>query len=601
MRKFLTNNKSFLMILLLFVIFLFTYSVYLRKPWRTEVFSEEASAHHWVTAHTLLVARQWYSEGPFKLNFGLTYNPKSIEFPNLLSREPYFSFPSGMVWPIYLISKIRQHFPSIEMLQKYNLFNHLLISLILTFSSYIILYKNNFSKSKAFLISCFVSPIILFSPGPFYFFQNTYFSQEAVILPYCLIILFEIFKYYQITKKIKILNIIESIIIFYALYTDWLAIFIVFVLFLNNLFYKKQKIKDFFIKNTHLIIPLVLFTSLFIYQTLSLSGFEILKERFFLRIGLNQGKFYATNFFHQFWGYHSLLAFGLVDLILLLLVIVIFGFIISYSIFRKNDFCHHKKSLFFLICLILLPNILEIYTFKNHSFVHNFSSLKLIIPISLSIPLILSFIKTWLKTDLFNSLVLKGLYFSFYKKNIPIKFSLFFIPIIIFCIFIIKSPQKFKYFPIPNYLFNDISIFVNKNTGYNDVVFSPNFRIPTLPPQRLSLSLKRVYFIEDVNQINKKVNETNNQDVIINLLVIGNNYKDKNIQKLISYSIESKEMIVNNDQKQTIITDLFQNSPESDTQQKVTKSIKEWTNNKIYLYKIDYKQFIKDNPYNLNN
>lgn len=582
MKKFFLNYDHRIIILLFFTLILFLFSIPPRKPWMG-VLSE--NGHQWVTGHSLLISRQWFFEGPNKFDFGLPWNPKSIEFPDIKSRGIYSSFPSGMIWPIYLISKVLNHQPNITMVMRYNLINHFLVAYILSCISYIILNKNGISKCKSLFFSTLVSVITLFSPGPFYWFQNTYFSQEAIILPFCLIILFETLKTYQ-SKYVKTINIFQSLTLFYALYTDWLAVFIVVVLIANQFFHRNHKIKTFLINTLHITIPSIIFLLLFIYQTISLSSLSSLMDKFLFRTAVsNSGKDYITNFFNQFWKGHALEAFGYSNLLPLLILMVFFILsIIKKFINKKNT--QNKIKFLSLVNLLLIPNLLEIYILKNHSAIHNFTALKLVIPISLSIPLILIFIKNWFDYDITN-ISINGLFLSISDKKYPIKVPILFILLLSFGIFLIKNPQKFNHFQKPNYLFNDISEFIRNNTNENEIVFSPNFQIPVIPPQRLSLSLKRVYLIENIDQIQEKIKNINSKDRIIDIFVLGKNYPDKNIEKLISSAYEVKTMIVNADQKDTVVNDINYNTEvNQDTKEKTINTINSWNDNHIFLYKI---------------
>lgn len=581
-KYFLKPNLYCALILLLFTLILFLFSISLRKPWRG-ILSE--GGHQWVTGHSLLISRQWFIEGPVKFKFGLPWNPRSVEFSDINSRGIYSSFPSGMIWPIYLISKILNHQPNVAIIMWYNLLNHFLVAFILSYISYIILSKNGISRYKSLFFSIIVSVITLFSPGPFYWFQNTYFTQEAVILPFCLIILLETFKTYQ-GKNIRTINLIESLILFYALYTDWLAVFIVSVLIANQIFFVVQKKKELLINTLHITIPSLVFILLFTYQTLSLSSISVLMDKFLFRTASNnQGEAYVTNFFNQFWKGHALESFGYVNLLFLLILIIIFIYSINKFFINKNNIKYNINFLT-LVNLILIPCFLEIYILKNHSAIHNFTALKLVIPISLSIPLILVFIKNRLKYNLLDTSI-GGLYFLNKNKKYQIEVPVLFIIMLIYGAFIIKNPGKYNYFQKPNYLFNDISEFIKSNTNENDIVFSPNYQIPVLPPQRLSLSLKRVYLIENENQIQEVVKSINSNNIIVNIFVIGKKIPNKDIEKITSLAYEIKTMVVNADQKETIINDIIANTIiNQEAKDKIIKNINDWNDNQIFLYKI---------------
>jgi hypothetical protein len=59
----------------------------------------------WNTAHSQLIVDNWLENG-FWNERGLSFfNPPSIEFPSLVSRQPYVSFPCGAQLPPFVLAK----------------------------------------------------------------------------------------------------------------------------------------------------------------------------------------------------------------------------------------------------------------------------------------------------------------------------------------------------------------------------------------------------------------------------------------------------------------------------------------------------------------
>lgn len=580
-----TNNtiKILLSVILLLTI-IFTYSVKIRKPWYGQLADGN---HQWVTGHTLLIVKQWYLESPMKFNFELPLNPPSIEFPTIKDRGIYFSFPSGFVLPIYIISQIKNHIPSAAMIMRYNLINQLLTTILLFLISYLLLKKNTISGWKNIILSFFISTLVIFLPGPFYWFQNTYFSQEAVIVPYCLIILLEIIK----NKKQKYLftTITESIVLFCAFWTDWLSFFIALTLFVNNsiMALKKKKIKGkikrIMTQNLYIIIPCVMFISIFLLQTYSLDGLGTLGSRFIHRVSnlsLDNGEnttFTTLDFIKNYTKYIKT-AFGYTGIALLIILTTTF----LTSIFKKK---HLDSENQLLANLILIPNLIEIITFKNHSYIHNFTTLKLLIPIVLSIPLCVSLIK---KEFNINSLNLNlNIPLSYVKKKITIKFPLLLLLVMFLAYKAAATENKFHFFLKPNYFNQKITDFISENTNYNEVVFSPNYQIPLMPPQKLSLSLKRVYLIENISNINNYIKNIDSDDLTIDLLVLSEyfSYEQLNYLKENSIKFTETEIPCDTEDKEAMISELNDTEFKEHTNQiKSIDSISNW-NNKIYLFK----------------
>ena len=74
-------------------------------------------------------------------------------------------------------------------------------------------------------------------------------------------------------------------------------------------------------------------------------------------------------------------------------------------------------------------------------------------------------------------------------------------------------------FPPVNGSYSLIGTSIGKNTGYNDAVFSPDFEIPENPPQQLSYSMKRVYYINSTMDIENKVKGINSSYNIVIVLL----------------------------------------------------------------------------------
>ena len=99
-------------------------------------------------------------------------------------------------------------------------------------------------------------------------------------------------------------------------------------------------------------------------------------------------------------------------------------------------------------------------------------------------------------------------------------------------------PRYGHLFPYVDGAYRSIGEFISSNTGYQDVVFSPNHEIPVSPSQKLSYSMKRVYKIQSLEEIYNKV-KTIREDFEINLLLVGDDESDSpDIEMLIAAAYE---------------------------------------------------------------
>ena len=195
------NEKTgaFIAIILLLVITLviFQYTVEIREPWFAELSSNNNHTidhHEWLTGSTIKFAKNWYNEGPLNLKFAMLEDPKSVEFLTLSSRSPYTSYPPGTILPIYISSELLGQEPSPGLVMGYDLLNHFLVSFFLCLMILFLLRNQlRFDIINSFY---FIIPILieLLLPGPLYWFQNAFFSDQAVILPFVVYVFLEVIR-----------------------------------------------------------------------------------------------------------------------------------------------------------------------------------------------------------------------------------------------------------------------------------------------------------------------------------------------------------------------------------------------------------------------
>lgn len=577
----------------------FIYTLHLRSPWFA---SYSESGHQWVTAHTLLVSKHWISEGPMKFLFGMPWNPNSIEFQNIKERIYYYSFPSGMVWPIYTLSKLLNKPPDLGMIMKYNQFNHILVALTISVCAYLLTRKNTQRNVTPTIFAVLSGIFVLLLPGPLYWFQNTYFTQEAVILPYALLILFEISKLYiEAPHYKKFANILESLFIFYGLFTDWLMVFVVIILLVCNTtiqLWGLEKIyfKKWLINNAYILLPSLVFVILFLTQTYMLGGLDALKERASTRFALSEESKRPLEYFDKiYWDDYVARAYGRYAKYIILLIFSTLGLFIAtiigkLALFKKKPSGEALNSIK-IYTLVLIPSLLEIYSLKNHSVNHDFTALKLILPIALFLPLTFSSIYSIFRLDLL-SVYFSGLSLNISNKTIQLRFYVVsLVLVLISLVYLFKTfPYYLQMFPQPNMLYTDLAMFVSQNSDYNDIYYSPNFEIPQAPPQRLSLSMKRVYFVESIDSLFKEIKRQKSRGINpdVKMLVLGDTYEDMDYEKIIEKSKLISKKNIDISQKELLMMDLRAKKQfkVADTD-KAVESVEKWTNGDIYIYAVD--------------
>jgi hypothetical protein len=517
------QNRTVFSILILIGIAVscFIYTVHIRKSWNKKFVIN--GLWHWDHALALKYVKNWYNEGPFKLRFGMIENPSSVEFSSLKSRGLYISFPSGCLIPVYLISLISGHEPSLLLLRYYSLFNHLLITLFLTFTVFFILKQAGYNEIYCTLFS--IIPIImeLFLPGPLYWHHSVYFVSSAAILPFTLLIFLEVIRKNFTGKNIRtFISILQAIVLFSSSLSEYIFIFAACIIILKRIIF--HEFRSGF-KNTaidSLVFLLPVFAAIFLYfvQIYLLDAFNIITDSFSRSSILIQFRHIFENNYHfnKFWKIFIVNNFGKPAIYLLWgsLISLILLFIYSMLFNHKDKEKILDLSLYGII--ILLPCFVHTYIFAGHSLYLEFTAIIFSIPLA-TIPFILIPVLISLLID---------------KKHILV-------PLVILCI---VSLYTFSEYPKYKKKFGSIensrypaAEFINKNTSYNDIVFSPTIEIRHLPPILISISMKRVYKTDKKENIYNSIKNIK-KDYILNIL-IENARKDEtapDIRSLFKYT-----------------------------------------------------------------
>lgn len=482
---------------------LFFQSVRIRAPW----FAVLSEGHHqWLSASSLKFTRNWYREGPWTLQFALLENPRSIEFSGLKSREIYPSYPPGAVVPIYLISLISQQEPTPRLLMTYNLLNHFLIALMLSLIVYVVLLRARVQPLPAFLLSVIPSAFYLFLRGPFYWHQNVFFADQAVILPFVVLVFLEVLRPGTRDPGLRgLLVCFQGIVLFYGTLTDWLFLLAILVVFALRVLSEPRpvNIRKMVLSSFLFWLPVAMALLLFFLQLWSLGVLGQLVEKFMSRSGfIDPDGILAEGFFQLFWKGHLASALvgvhRLVPVVLLWVSLAVFCWYLMARITGRAT--REAQLVGNTVGMLLVPCFLQVYLLRNHSVVHDFSALKFAVPFAV-IPFVLLpvLVLCLLRVEL-SEVFLRESRWRVGPASVLLGL------LALTTLYVVDSHGRFRpMFPTPNRDYAVVGRFINNNTGFNDVVFSPDFEIPANPPQWVSHTMKRVYKVDSVSDIRSKV------------------------------------------------------------------------------------------------
>mgnify|MGYP005836688021 FL=1 len=509
------------LLLLVFTFTLFSYTLEARHPW----FGKLSPQHHqWLTGSTVKFAKNWWREGALKLRFTMFENPASAEFPTLSSRDAYISYPPGTIIPIYLAARIAGKEPGPALVMSYNLLNHFLVALFLGLLILIVLLDAGFGLPCSFIFSLIPVILELLMPAPLYWHQNVFFSDQAVILPIVLFLFCEalrdsspgenLFSNRHVKRSISGL---QALVFLYGALTDWLFLFVAAAVFIKRVLRGEygKRVKGLLARTLFFWLPALAAIAVFALQ-ISLFRYDIV-GKFLFRSGISpEGSSYAAGFFQTFWKGHVAEGYGYPAVYLLWIscgVSTLLLLRLFYGHFSKRKQEERGKKIVIMSAVFTLPFFVQVYAFRNHSAIHDFSALKfsltlavvpfVLLPCSLIVYLVEIANKEGKKRAGKDGRKSKR-----WRKKLTTRRLRALAAAVLLVVAAVYAGLEFPgykdFFPEPGDYSSEM--FIAKNTSYCDVVFSTDYEIPDNPPQQLSYAMKRIYRASRISDIYEKVN-----------------------------------------------------------------------------------------------
>lgn len=493
----------------------FAFSAHIRSP----LVGKTAWLDSWFSSASVLFAKNWTQTGTFRMRLGMFWNPASVEFPTLASRELYSSYPPGAIVPVYVLGRLLGRSPDLELVMAWNLSLQFMIALTLCLLVFYVLYQAGMTWPGALLFALVPVPLELLLPGPMYLHLVPYFGDQAVLFPLALFVLCEAIRDEAApgSRTRRCMNVAQGVLMFAGACTEWIFVFLAGLVFLKRLAQGEYKVRAASLGSVVVFFfPLVAAIALFAIQVIALGGGESLRERFGAQTGLNQGAFLNVNLDNFFWSKHFVRAYGEIGL---WLAAVSAGYVIAGGLIQtaRRGLRRDTRDLARLVWpafLLLASCLLHVIVFRNHSkyFLHYFSALKFALPLAV-IPLALApaFFVRWLRLEGWRAA----------PVHIPLAICMLAAS---WAYALHVWPNTVKQLkPLPVALGGQDAVgraqFVARSTGYSDVVFttSDKFEINT-SPLFLKDSMKRVYGVGSIEQMADHLKGIE-QDYVVNLLV----------------------------------------------------------------------------------
>jgi hypothetical protein len=372
----------------------------------------------------------------------------------------------------------------------------------------------------------------LLLPGPLYWHQNVYFSDQAVILPFALVVFLEVLRDQVHTRSGRLpLGAAQVCVLFLGMLTDWLFAFVSLVVYVKRLVHGElgKSVLAFVWASARFWFPVTLALGLFAYQLLRYNAFGGLVHMFLFRAGLDPaGAEYAQRFSVVFWQLYIPTAYGKWATILLWGGIGLVALATIYALMQRSRTQPIDPRFLRTVSLmgvLLVPCFLHVYAFQNHSVIHDFSTLKFALPFA-TVPFVLApvLVAAFFSTDLTRIYVT---HLSITRTESPRRVEPRWpVPVVVLLLVLVaivyttrEHPRFHKFFPRPNPEFAALGDFLDKETEYRDIVFSQTLEIKSLPPQQLAYAMKMVYRVDSVAAIRQKLDKLGDADYVVDIVV----------------------------------------------------------------------------------
>jgi len=489
-------------------------------------------SYNWLSASTIKFTNNWLSDGIAKDKYTMSERPLSIEAQTLQERHPYISYPNGTVLLSYGIAKLLGYNQIDMRFVKwvgivFYLLDALLIGiLIYLFLVYILKIKSEYGN---IILPVFLTCLWIILPNNVYYLKNVFFADQLVLFFIYLFLLLETLKNFvpqANTKNRYLINGLLFLTVFAGMlveYFFWIQVFVVCLIHLIDSLIKKEK-PIIILKNLSVyIIPALSAIGFFALQITQINNWQhVLESKFMERTG--QSDVISENYILKI-AYRVYQSYQAIGLLLFLAAFVA----IIYLIVRKKRFDDILK----FSSILILPVIIQILVFMNHSAIHEFSMLKLGLPFLFGIILIAYSITLYKMKSMkfFTSLsviIITG-YLFYIQWNIPAFY------------YSRLNEDKVLYMTGYEPIIEDLN-------QYENVFFSFTDSIPQNPPLSIAQTKKMVYKIDKTDDIIAKFP---NMDSNANILLLVNKNAEKNAQ------ISQEEQLVTENAELVKETDRF--------------------------------------------
>lgn len=465
---------------------LFATSVEVRAPFRTHL---SLGHHQWLTASTVLFSRNWYREGIVRLRMTMLEEPAAERDRPLSQRSPYVSFPPGAVIPVFALSQLLGEEPSAELVMAYGLAVQLIVLWLLIGTALVTLRSLRVSGLRLYTLICVPPFIYLYAPGPFYFHQNVYFAEQAVMLPFALLLFLEAQKRSTDSIPSPWYETARALTLFWGTFTSWVFLPLAATLWVLHLANSELGRTPGLLarRSTALLWPVAMALGAFLAQLMWIGHTQKLLQRLAWVSGASAEDAPSWGeFLHTFFVSHIDSAYASSVLLGGSLVAGLVAAVSLHLLRRDRDGLRvPTRHVFQVLILAAVPGLAQALILPVHAYNHDFSVLPLGLAISLG------------PFCLIPALVLRAIE---ERRGRALSGFIWLVPLVA-AVALFGAADRRSAFPPPWDALPKLGRFFQKNIEAGDAVFSPEFAITRHPPQMLAYTMKRVRKVDSLSNV----------------------------------------------------------------------------------------------------
>ena len=369
---------------------LFLVSLPARFPWLGQTALEFRCSSDLLSPVAIRIVGEWLHPPPKASRGWPTYETPIIT-GNLHVKDTVTCYSPLVFMPLYLTAELTGKPPTMNWTSYWCLFAHYWATLLAGVLVYSAVLSLGTGIISALVFSLASVLLMLFLPGPMYFFTAVYWADMLVIPLFVLMVLLEAQRDMVLEQHLRLRRIdrLQAVLFYLGFLTDWFYGSLFVAILLKRIWLRQlpERWPSWLREITRLCLPMVLALATFLVHL----GFFVNPLYLGFKFLFHTGIVYdisglSVSLYSPFWSQYIVHCLGApAPLVLWFTLIVVLGAAIAFRLGRQR--CPRGpldgQSRMLGIMLILLGSCLvHTYLFRAHAAENNYSALKFVVPFS---------------------------------------------------------------------------------------------------------------------------------------------------------------------------------------------------------------------------